>query len=553
MQTIVIGHKNPDMDSICAALAYARLKQLMGMPDVIAARAGNTNARIDYVLDRFGVEAPVFMSDVSPKVSDVMQRNGVSVRSDSAVYDAIQLIDEKQLRGLPVVDENRRCVGLLSTFKLNRHLFPPREEASKARIVTASLASIVETFAGLVVTGKISAETGDYLLMIGAMSQETFSRRLEAHVTKQTVVFVGNRENIQMCAIQAKVRAIVVTGGLDIPEHVQQAARKAGVLIISSPHDTATTVLLARGAVRVERMVEPFTSFTPETPLEMARERAADSPSYVFPVIGEDGVLIGVLSKSDFIKAIPRRLILVDHNEISQAVSGADKVPILEILDHHRIGGFASETPIHFWNNPVGSTSSIVCLCYEQAGVSVPSDVAGLLMAGIIADTLNLSSPTTTPVDKRLLSDLAEITQVDPVELAKQIFSVGSPLLTMSPDKVIKTDCKEYEEGGRRFSVSQIEELSFSHFEEKQATLIEALERYQRKRDLFFAALLVTDINTQNSLLLVCGAAEFLSRITFPNQKPHIWELDGVVSRKKQLLPYLLNCLSMVSAAPSSD
>jgi len=541
------------MDSICSALAYARLKQLMGMPDVIAARAGNTNARIDYVLDRFGVEAPVFMSDVSPKVSDVMQRNGVSVRSDSAVYDAIQLIDEKQLRGLPVVDENRRCVGLLSTFKLNRHLFPPREEASKARIVTASLASIVETFAGLVVTGKISAETGDYLLMIGAMSQETFSRRLEGHVTKQTVLFVGNRENIQMCATQAKVRAIVVTGGLDIPEHVQQAARKTGVLIISSPHDTATTVLLARGAVRVERMVEPFTSFTPDTPLEMARERAADSPSYVFPVIGEDGVLIGVLSKSDFIKAIPRRLILVDHNEISQAVSGADKVPILEILDHHRIGGFASETPIHFWNNPVGSTSTIVCLCYEQAGVSVPPDVAGLLMAGIIADTLNLSSPTTTPVDKRLLSDLAEITQVDPVELAKQIFSVGSPLLTMSPDKVIKTDCKEYEEGGRRFSVSQIEELNFSHFEEKQTSLIEALERYQRKRDLFFAALLVTDINTQNSLLLVCGAAEFLSRITFPSQKPHIWELDGVVSRKKQLLPYLLNCLSMVSAAPSSD
>jgi manganese-dependent inorganic pyrophosphatase len=183
----------------------------------------------------------------------------------------------------------------------------------------------------------------------------------------------------------------------------------------------------------------------------------------------------------------------------------------------------------------------------------VPPDVAGLLMAGIIADTLNLSSPTTTPVDKRLLSDLAEITQVDPVELAKQIFSVGSPLLTMSPDKVIKTDCKEYEEGGRRFSVSQIEELNFSHFEEKQTSLIEALERYQRKRDLFFAALLVTDINTQNSLLLVCGAAEFLSRITFPSQKPHIWELDGVVSRKKQLLPYLLNCLSMVSAAPSSD
>src|SRR5580658_8122804 len=169
MQTIVIGHKNPDMDSICSALAYARLKQMMGVPDVIAARAGNTNARIDYVLARFGVAAPLFLSDVSPRVSDVMQHDGASVRSDSAVYDAIQLIDEKQLRGLPVVDEDGRCVGLLSTFKLNRHLFPPRDEASRARIVTASVEDIVKTFGGWVVTGAISGETGDYMLIIGAM------------------------------------------------------------------------------------------------------------------------------------------------------------------------------------------------------------------------------------------------------------------------------------------------------------------------------------------------------------------------------------------------
>ena len=551
MQTIVIGHKNPDMDSICSAVAYAKLKQLMGVPNVVAARAGSTNQRIDYVLNRFGVEAPVFLSDVSPKVSDVMQREGASVRADSAVYDAIQLIDDKHLRGLPVVDENRRCVGLLSTFKLNRHLFPPREEASKARVVLASLADIVRTFEGKVVTGAVSQETDEHLLMVGAMSLDTFSQRLLAHDAGKIVLFVGNRENIQACAINSRARAIVITGGLPVPEHMAQAAREAGVVIISSPHDTATSVLLARGAVRVGRMVEAFTSFTPDTPLDVARERAANSASFVFPVSGEDGVLAGVLSKSDFIKAIPRKLILVDHNELSQAVAGADKVQIIEILDHHRIGGFASETPIHFWNNPVGSTSTIVALCYEQMGVAIPRDMAGLLMAGIISDTLNLSSPTSTPVDDRILAHLSDITRVDPFELAEEIFSVGSPLLTMPAEKVVTTDCKEYEEGGRRFTVSQIEELNFSHLEEKQTELLEALERHRRGMSLLFAALLVTDVNTQNSILLVCGAPEFLGRISFPNQRPNVWELKGIVSRKKQLLPYLLQCLSGVGAMPA--
>jgi manganese-dependent inorganic pyrophosphatase len=551
MQTIVIGHKNPDMDSICSAIAYARLKQLLGVPDVIAARAGNTNARIDYVLNRFGVETPVFMSDVSPRVSDVMQHNGSSVRSDSTVYDAIQLIDAKHLRGLPVVDENRRCIGLLSAFKLNHHLFPPREEAPNARIVTASLAGIVETFGGSIVTGGLTSETDDHLLMVGAMSMETFSHRLKGQDASQIVLFVGDRENIQLCAIGAKVRAIVITGGLPISAKVEKAARAAKVVIISSPHDTATTVLLARGAVRVGRMVEAFTSFTPDTPLESARERAAGSASFVFPIIGENGVLAGILSKSDFIKPIPRKLILVDHNELSQAVPGADKIPVIEILDHHRIGGFSTDSPIHFWNNPVGSTSTIVALCYEQMGVPVPLDVAGLLMAGIIADTLNLSSPTTTPVDKRVLALLSEVTRVAPFELAEAIFSVGSPLLTMPVEKVITTDCKEYEQHGRRFTVSQIEELSFSHFEDKRAALVEALGRHQRQLGLVFAALLVTDVNTQNSLLLVCGAPGFLARITISPYRANVWELPGVVSRKKQLLPYLLQCLAGATITPS--
>jgi manganese-dependent inorganic pyrophosphatase len=544
MQTIVIGHKNPDMDSICSAISYARLKQLLGVPNVIAARAGNTNPRIDFVLKKFGVESPVFLSDVAPKVADVMQRNPVSVRADSSVYDALQVIAEKELRGLPVTDEKNHCLGLLSAFKLSHHLFPSREEAGTARRIIASQASIVETFGGAILTGKLSEEAVEQVLMVAAMNPDTFQKRLDHQKPEEIILFVGDRDDIQMRAIEAGVKVVVVTGGLKVLKSIQRAAREADVAIISSQHDTATTVLLARGGVRVGRMIENFISFRPDTALELARERAAASPSFVFPVINEEGVLVGIMAKSDFIKAVPRRLVLVDHNELSQAVPGAEKVPIIEVLDHHRIGSFSSDAPIHFWNNPVGSTCTIVTLCFEQTGTAIPRDIAGLLLAGLIADTLNLTSPTATPTDQRILGILASISKQDPSKLAEEIFSVGSPLLTLSAEEVINADCKEYLEHGKRFTVSQIEELNFSHFEEKQAALIDGLDQQCRQRGLCLAALLVTDVNTQDSLLLACGAPEYLQRINFPSRGPHIWELAGVVSRKKQLLPYLLECLA---------
>ena len=268
-------------------------------------------------------------------------------------------------------------------------------------------------------------------------------------------------------------------------------------------------------------MLEPeHLTFTPDTLLEDVREKAAHSAAFVFPIVDEAGVLVGILAKSNLLKRAERQLIMVDHNELSQAVKGADKVRIVEILDHHRIGGFATDSPILFWNNPVGSTSTIVALCYQQAGVPVPPAIAGLLMAGLLSDTLNLTSPTATPADRLVLEQLSQIAEVDPARFAEEIFSVGSPLLTLSPEQVITADCKEDEEDGVRFTVSQIEELSFSHFAEKQEALLEALERHGRRARLFFAALLVTDINTQTSLLLCCGAPEFLHRIDFPARGP---------------------------------
>jgi manganese-dependent inorganic pyrophosphatase len=358
------------------------------------------------------------------------------------------------------------------------------------------------------------------------------------------VLFVGDRPHIQELAIHERVHAIVVTGNLPISEEIRNAARSRKVTLIASPHDTATTVLLARGAVRVEQMIQTeYASFFPDTPLEEARVRAAQSAQFVFPVLDEEGKLIGILSKSDFLKPIPRQLILVDHNELTQAVRGADQVPIAEILDHHKLGGFSSHTPILFWNNPVGSTSSIVALCFRNSGIPIPKPIAGLLLAGLISDTLNLSSPTTTPIDRDLRRALAETAETDPDQLATEIFSVGSPLLTMTASKAISADSKMYEENEHKFSVAQIEELSFAHFAEKKDALLEALETKRIQKKLLFAALLVTDINEQTSLLLVRGEPAFLETIDYPEKSHHIWELAGVVSRKKQLMPYLLQCM----------
>ncbi len=471
VQTIVIGHKNPDMDSICAAIGCAELKRLSGWEDVVAARCGQTNPRIDFALERFGVEAPALLSDLSPRVHDVMQPNVVSVHVNKPIYDAIQLIDRRRLRGLPVVDDSRRCVGLLNAYKIMHHLFPPHEEAGAARIVTASLADIAGTVRGQLICGELCTAEEELFLLVGAMRQDSFGPRLKSYREKgrKVVVFVGDRPHIQQLAIELGAHAIVVTGAHAIEPEVEIAARTSGVTLISSPSDTATSVLMSRGAVRAGRMVETdFLSFQQDTRLAEARQRAADSSAFVFPVVDDHGKLCGILSKSDFIKAIPRQLILVDHNELDQAVRGADQVPILEIYDHHRLGGFTSSTPLHFWNNPVGSTSTIIALCFAHAGIAVPAKTAGILLSGLISDTLNLHSPTTTATDRRIRDELARAAGVDADAFAQELFSVGSPLLTLSAEEAINADSKPYTENGHRFVVAQVEELTFTHFEAKR-------------------------------------------------------------------------------------
>jgi manganese-dependent inorganic pyrophosphatase len=546
MKTIVIGHKNPDMDSIVSALGYADFKRRIGVPDVVAGRAGNINERVQFALEKFGVEPPVFFGDVSPRVEDVMERNVISVRDDATIEHALSCIGERKFRGLPVVNREGHCVGLLSGFKLTRYLFPPAEMRAQAREVTTSLADIVSTFGGTSRTGELDPEVRTFRLLVAAMDPETFAARVaQMDAPECTVLFVGDRNDIIGMAIGLGVRAIVLTSGLHFPEKFVEWARTTNVSLIESPLDTATSVLLSRSAMQSRLLLEEkFRAFSPDTPLAQARAEVSMTNDYAFPVVEDDGRLVGILSKSDFIRPIPRQLILVDHNELGQAVAGADDVPIVEIIDHHRISTIVTETPILFLNRPVGSTSTIVADCYEQAGLAIPKPIAGLLMCGLISDTLNLTSPTTTEVDRYVMKQLETITGLRPGDLANEIFSVGSPLLTMTAEAAISADSKPYEERGKKFTVAQIEELSFSHFWEKAGELLRALEEQRKAGKYYFCALLVTDVNTQDSILLLRGEPALTRLIDYPEAGEHMWRLAGVVSRKKQLLPYLTSLIA---------
>ena len=543
-EILVIGHRNPDTDAICSAIGYAEFKRRTGMAEAVAARCGDTNDRIDFVLNTFGVPAPKFVADVSPKVSDVMQRRILSVRPDATASDALRLMDEKNLRILPVMDEALRCRGLISLFKLSKFLFPSAHNGRSSREVLASLNSLAKTLDGEVLVGIDPDREQDLILMIGAMGLESFAARLEKYPPEKLCVVVGDRWDIQNIASREGVRVLIVTGGIKVEPKTIDSAKKKNVSVITSPHDTATTAALCRAAVGVMHVVnEEFLCFRENAPLAAVREEATSSGYLVFPVLDTTGQTIGILSKTDFLKTVTRKLILVDHNELSQAVQGADEVEVIEIIDHHRIGSLSTQQPILFRNEPVGSTSTIVADCFFRHNVELPKEIAGLLLAGLVSDTLNLTSPTTTPRDAEILKRLEALSEVNAREFTEKLFASGS-LLTLKPaPQAITTDCKEYREDGIAFSVAQIEEVGFDQFWKRKDELLSALEAYREKCAYFFSALLVTDVATQCSLLLVAGNAAFVKRIDYPRQEQGVYELRDVVSRKKQLLPYLTHCL----------
>jgi manganese-dependent inorganic pyrophosphatase len=552
--TYVIGHRNPDADAICSAIAYAAYKQAQGETGYVAARCGNSNARIDTILARFHQPLPLYLSDVSPRVRDLMAANPTTVSSQATCAEALELIDRQDLRILPVVDVVGRAIGTLSLAHLGGAFIPRASEPLLMRQVDTSLAHIVRALKAREVHLPGAYRQERLYVRIGAMDIRSFWKVSERDniPAAQSLIIVGDRRDIQLRAIELGVRALVITSNLPVDDDVLALVREREIGLIISPYDSATTAWVIRTASTIERIIESvFVPLHADARIAEVRRQISTHPAPAFLVVDDAGTLQGVLAKSDLIKPVPTRLVLVDHNEMTQAVPGADEVVITEIIDHHRLGSLHTSQPILFLNEPVGSTCTIVADLFRRDGLVPSPAIAGLMMAGLISDTLHLNSPTSTPKDAEILAWLAPIAGEEPRLLAEAIFSSGSIILASPPEKVVRSDYKIYQEGGMRFAVSQVEELSFNNFWQHAKPLGQALQDLRASEHLAFAALLVTDINTQNSLLLVKGGADFIRRISYAHvEKDEIFDLPGIVSRKKQLIPYLSSLLKEIPADP---
>ncbi len=552
--TYIIGHKNPDADAICSALAYAAFKEASGQPGFKPARCGNSNARIDAILGRFGAALPEFVGDVIPRIEDIMHRDPYKVRMDDTCARALELLDLHDVRALPVVGDDGRLEGYVSIFSLGDYFIPKPKRATAMRKVTSSINAIIRSIGGTEVIAFDAATVQELFVRVAAMELESFgkSATVEGIPTNQSVIVVGDRADVHLRAIEMGVRIIIVTGGHRMRPEILVRAKAARVSVAYADTDSATTAWAVRAATLIGGLVQHDAyTFKPQEKLAVARRRIVQNPALICHVIDEDGRLLGVFTKTDIINPPRAKLVLVDHNELSQAVDGAAEVEIAEVVDHHRLGNAPTHQPILFINRPLGSTCSIVADMFRTAGLRPTPQIAGLMMCGIISDTLLLQSPTTTPLDADLLQWLTPVADADPRALADMIFNAGSVLATLSPAAAVRADCKQYREGERRFSVSQVEELGFTNFWKCEDGLLEALEKYRVENGLNFACLLVTDIDTQSSLLLVRGEAEVVQAITYPQKRPpDIFDLPGIVSRKKQLMPYLSSLLGAATDGP---
>ena len=543
----IFGHKNPDADAICSAIAYEAFKHATGQKEFVAARCGNTNARIEAILDYFKCPVPQFIGDVTPRINDIMRSEVQYVGKQSTCFEALEKIDQHDVRVLPVVDIKNRVEGLISFFQLGEFFIPSPKESRDLRRVYTNIESIIRSLNAISINTIQKDLIEELSVHVGAMDISSFGehhKKLSTPIDRSIIV-VGDRKDIQEKSINLGVRLLIISGGLSIEESIIKMAKEKGVSLIISPYDSATTSWIVRTASQLEGLVEnKIHCFQKDDRVSSVKKRIAGLDDPLYMVVEAEKKLIGVFSKSDILRPTQKKIVLVDHNEISQAVDGANEVKILEVIDHHKLGNLPSEEPVLFINRPVGSTCSIISDLFRTQKIIPDQSIAGILMSGIISDTLLLNSPTTTPLEKELLDWLEPIAKIKSEDLADIIFSTGSVVLNKSAEETIKSDCKIYEENDITYSVSQIEELGFNNVKGKIKDLNKALKQFRESQKHFFSMLLITDINSHDSLLLVASDAELKEEIKFPVHSRYSANLlKGVVSRKKQLLPYIASML----------
>ena len=539
-KVVVIGHRNPDTDSICSAIAYAELKNKTSDLVCEPRRAGKMNQETEFVLKKFGVKPPRMCTDVNPKIRDVDYREMPGIPGSTSLRKAWEIMRDKQIDTLPVTSPDNELEGVITVKDIATANMDVFDTGILAKSHT-TYRNILETLGGTMVVGREDDVCTTGHIRIGTATPEM----LENTVEKGDIVILTNRYESQLCAIEKEASLLIICNGSKVGRTIQRIAEEMGVAIMSAPVDTyAAGKLISQCAPISYYMTRSdIMKFTLVTPVADVTRVMAKVRHRYFPILDEDGKYCGMVSRRNIINLQKRRIILVDHNEATQAVEGFDQAEILEIIDHHRIGSLETSGPVYFRNQPVGCTATIITQMYDENGMEIPPQIAGLLLAAILSDTLVFRSPTCTPLDEALAKRLAKIAGVDIDEFASEMFEAGEKLDGKTAEEVFLQDFKVFMCGDIRFGVAQGSYMTRKNLLAAEALLQPYLEEARNKQNVEDIYMLLTDVPKEESVVISDGryASEVLSD-GFETQPAEdgSFTLPGVVSRKKQFIPALM-------------
>ena len=540
-KVVVIGHRNPDTDSICSAIAYAELKNKTSSLVCEARRAGRMNQETEFVLKRFGVAPPRMCTDVNPKIRDVDYREMPGIPGSTSLRKAWEIMRDQKIDTLPITSADNELEGIITVKDIataNMDVFDTGVLATSR----TTYKNILETLGGTMVVGNENAVCTTGHIRIGTATPEM----LENNVEKGDIVILTNRYESQLCAIEKEASLLIICNGAKVGRTIQRIAEETGVAIMTAPCDTyAAGKLMSQCAPISYYMTrDDIMKFTLVTPVADVTRVMAKVRHRYFPILDEDGKYCGMVSRRNIIALRKRRIILVDHNEATQAVEGFDQAEILEIIDHHRIGSLETDGPVYFRNQPVGCTATIITQMYDENGVEIRPQIAGLLLAAILSDTLVFRSPTCTPVDVSTAHRLAKIAGVEIDAFASEMFEAGEKLDGKTPEEVFLQDFKVFMCGDVRFGVAQGSYMTRKNLKAAQQLLAPYLPEACGKQNVEDLYMLLTDVPKEESVVICTGRhADEMLRSGFEKEPEEdgSWVLPGVVSRKKQFIPALMS------------
>ena len=543
----VVGHKNPDTDSICAAVAYAYLKNELAIDETyVARRAGQLNEETRYVLRRFKVEEPELLTDVGTQVKDIEFRHMEGVDGHISLKRAWELMNERDVVTLPVVAASGKLEGVIVNGDIAYSYMNVYDNSILSRART-QYANIINTLNGKMVYGNSHAYFVKGQVVIATNNREELHRDIK----RDDLVIVGNITARQIIAINLGCSCLIVCGTYQVDDEVVEMAREHECVLITTEYDTFTVARLIHQAMPIRQFMtrDKIVTFEVDDFVDDVREVMKKVRHRDFPVVDENRHYVGMLSRRMLLDMQKKRVILVDHNERSQAVDGIDEAEVLEIIDHHRLGSLETVSPIFFRNQPVGSTASIVAMMFEENGVTPPTEIAGILCSAILSDTLMFRSPTCTPVDEQICRRLASIAGVEIQELATSMFEAGSDFKDKTPEQIFHQDYKTFETDEFKFGVAQVSSISKSQLTAIAPGIKDYMNSLLQQSGLDAIYVMLTDILNQSTRLLFVGsdaarivATAFQLPLDTASQ-PDEYELPGVVSRKKQLIPPIMESL----------